>query len=449
MKIWPFDPFARESHGGQYLSDRGPGRKGSRRCGRYGSGWATGWGSRSSCTASGTCPARCRSPGRWSHSRRSGWRRPSRRRASRPRPSSPAPPRSPVVSGERPGHPLHVPGAAGDGRGAHRQPGPDVDRRAGGAEADRDHGGGVPAAAQAPQRRRARCTTCATAHVAANVPSLYLMETIRYNYRHVFPQLVEGLPPVVRGGDGVARLSAAPTGPGLGISLRPEIGEAPRGGAPVVTEKGERGWDARGAQSEAAGGGGETLGGALSPGLAGDRGWGRQCRPLEGKVVARHRGWRRGSGGPAPWPSPAPGRGWRWTRAARGRRRRRRSGNDRSRGRRGGRRCLAGGCIPAREVAAPGAGDGGVAGGAWTSWSTTPGRPSLRPLPTIWTPSPRRPGTPSSTSTSRPPSSSPARWPPTCAGPGAGASSTWRPSPACARWAAPSPTAPPRPRRVS
>jgi L-alanine-DL-glutamate epimerase-like enolase superfamily enzyme len=66
----------------------------------------------------------------------------------------------------------------------------------------------------------------ATAHVAANIPSLYLMETIRYNYRHVFPQLVEGLPPVVRGEDGVAHLSL-PTGPGLGISLRPEISEAP------------------------------------------------------------------------------------------------------------------------------------------------------------------------------------------------------------------------------
>jgi galactonate dehydratase len=66
----------------------------------------------------------------------------------------------------------------------------------------------------------------ATAHVAANIPSLYLMETIRYNYRHVFPQLVQGLPPVVRGEDGVAHLSL-PTGPGLGISLRPEISEAP------------------------------------------------------------------------------------------------------------------------------------------------------------------------------------------------------------------------------
>ncbi len=66
----------------------------------------------------------------------------------------------------------------------------------------------------------------ATAHVAANVPSLYLMETIRYNYRHVFPRLVQGLPEIIRGQDGVARL-ALPQGPGLGITLRDEILTAP------------------------------------------------------------------------------------------------------------------------------------------------------------------------------------------------------------------------------
>jgi L-alanine-DL-glutamate epimerase-like enolase superfamily enzyme len=61
----------------------------------------------------------------------------------------------------------------------------------------------------------------ASAHVAANVPNLYLLETIRFNYRHVFPQLVEGLPEVVRS-EGQARL-ALPTGPGLGVRLKPEL----------------------------------------------------------------------------------------------------------------------------------------------------------------------------------------------------------------------------------
>jgi L-alanine-DL-glutamate epimerase-like enolase superfamily enzyme len=65
----------------------------------------------------------------------------------------------------------------------------------------------------------------ASAHVAANVPNLYLLETIRFNYRHVFPQLVDGLPPLVREG-GQARL-ALPDGPGLGITLKRELLESP------------------------------------------------------------------------------------------------------------------------------------------------------------------------------------------------------------------------------
>ncbi|MGH2351458.1 MAG: enolase C-terminal domain-like protein, partial [Chloroflexota bacterium] len=66
----------------------------------------------------------------------------------------------------------------------------------------------------------------ATAHVAANVPNLYLMETIRYNYRHVFPPLVDGLPEIVREAGGEARL-ALPSGPGLGLTLRDEVLTAP------------------------------------------------------------------------------------------------------------------------------------------------------------------------------------------------------------------------------
>jgi galactonate dehydratase len=61
----------------------------------------------------------------------------------------------------------------------------------------------------------------ASVHVAANVPSLYLLETIRFNYRHAFPQLVDGLPEMLRV-DGEARL-ALPQGPGLGISLKREL----------------------------------------------------------------------------------------------------------------------------------------------------------------------------------------------------------------------------------
>ncbi len=66
----------------------------------------------------------------------------------------------------------------------------------------------------------------ASAHVAANVPSLYLLETIRSNYRHVFPQLVDGLPELVRE-NGEARL-ALPTGPGLGVTLKRELLEDSR-----------------------------------------------------------------------------------------------------------------------------------------------------------------------------------------------------------------------------
>ncbi|HEV2122223.1 MAG TPA: mandelate racemase/muconate lactonizing enzyme family protein [Chloroflexota bacterium] len=81
----------------------------------------------------------------------------------------------------------------------------------------------------------------ACAHVAANRPSLYLLETIRFNYRHVFPQLVEGLPEVVvtevndtptsplsgaaarvSGARRQARL-ALPNGPGLGVTLHPAL----------------------------------------------------------------------------------------------------------------------------------------------------------------------------------------------------------------------------------
>jgi L-alanine-DL-glutamate epimerase-like enolase superfamily enzyme len=67
----------------------------------------------------------------------------------------------------------------------------------------------------------------ACAHVAANVPSLYLLETIRYNCRHVFPQLVEGLPEFVVGDDGIRRL-ALPSGPGLGMRLKPELLNSPK-----------------------------------------------------------------------------------------------------------------------------------------------------------------------------------------------------------------------------
>jgi galactonate dehydratase len=65
----------------------------------------------------------------------------------------------------------------------------------------------------------------ACAHVAANVPNLYLLETIRFNYRHVFPQLVDGLPDMVREGD--EAFLSLPQGPGLGVSLRAHLLESP------------------------------------------------------------------------------------------------------------------------------------------------------------------------------------------------------------------------------
>jgi hypothetical protein len=76
----------------------------------------------------------------------------------------------------------------------------------------------------------------ACAHVAANVPNLYLLETIRYNYRHVFPQLVEGLPDVrlVEAGDDEVALPAGGAGAsgyeGPGLARGP----APAGGGPAA-----------------------------------------------------------------------------------------------------------------------------------------------------------------------------------------------------------------------
>lgn len=70
----------------------------------------------------------------------------------------------------------------------------------------------------------------AAMHVAANVPSLYLLEMIRHNTRHLFPQIVDELPPLVRvpGPDGRAEARLAlPAGPGLGISLSRRILDDP------------------------------------------------------------------------------------------------------------------------------------------------------------------------------------------------------------------------------
>lgn len=78
----------------------------------------------------------------------------------------------------------------------------------------------------------------AAMHVAANVPSLYLLETIRYNLRHVFPLLVDDLPPLVRvpGESGAPDLRLALlAGPGLGISLSRRIAGDPRAVRQVST----------------------------------------------------------------------------------------------------------------------------------------------------------------------------------------------------------------------
>lgn len=68
----------------------------------------------------------------------------------------------------------------------------------------------------------------AAAHVAANVPSLYLLEVIRSNLDITFPGIATGYPGLWRGpsGDGEARLRL-PQGPGLGVSLLPDVSDAP------------------------------------------------------------------------------------------------------------------------------------------------------------------------------------------------------------------------------
>ena len=67
-------------------------------------------------------------------------------------------------------------------------------------------------------------------HVAANLPSLYLLEMIRHKTRHFFPQIVDELAPLVRvpGPDGSAEARLAlPAGPGLGMSLSRRIIDDP------------------------------------------------------------------------------------------------------------------------------------------------------------------------------------------------------------------------------
>jgi len=57
----------------------------------------------------------------------------------------------------------------------------------------------------------------ASAHVAANLTNLYILETVRRHYQDEYPALVTATL------DPVAGLMPLPPGPGLGIELRPEV----------------------------------------------------------------------------------------------------------------------------------------------------------------------------------------------------------------------------------
>ncbi len=68
----------------------------------------------------------------------------------------------------------------------------------------------------------------ACAHVAASVPSLYLLEVIRSNLAVLFPQVASGYPDLVApAGAGDEVMLALPSGPGLGITLNPTVTDSP------------------------------------------------------------------------------------------------------------------------------------------------------------------------------------------------------------------------------
>jgi L-alanine-DL-glutamate epimerase-like enolase superfamily enzyme len=76
----------------------------------------------------------------------------------------------------------------------------------------------------------------ACAHVAASVPSLYLLEVIRSNLAVLFPQVATGYPNLVaprKAGDEVHL--ALPSGPGLGVTLNPAVTDSPETQRRVTT----------------------------------------------------------------------------------------------------------------------------------------------------------------------------------------------------------------------
>lgn len=77
----------------------------------------------------------------------------------------------------------------------------------------------------------------ACAHVAANIPSLYLLEVIRSNLHVVFPRIANGYPDLSRGDGGQESVHLRlPEGPGLGVSLLPDITQSPRTRTTVTSE---------------------------------------------------------------------------------------------------------------------------------------------------------------------------------------------------------------------
>jgi L-alanine-DL-glutamate epimerase-like enolase superfamily enzyme len=61
----------------------------------------------------------------------------------------------------------------------------------------------------------------AVLHLGVHIPNLYFIESVRAFYQTYFSVFVEGTPKAVDGH------FAAPDGPGLGVSLRPEMLERP------------------------------------------------------------------------------------------------------------------------------------------------------------------------------------------------------------------------------
>ena len=239
MKIWPFDPFA-QSHRGQYLSDRGS-REGLAplRAVRERVGDRMGVAIELHGCWNLPCAlqiARALEPlkAQWVEEAISPESIHTQAEFAR---ASPGPRGQTASAWPR----ASLPGPAGDRRGAHRQPGPNLDRRPGGAEADRDDGRGLPAPPQARTTKGARCTTSPRAHVRGQRPQpvpdgddpLQLPPRLP-------PGSSRGSSGSPRGGRGGPPLGSPP-GPELGIRPAPGDRRGAGGRSAGIRQRGERG----------------------------------------------------------------------------------------------------------------------------------------------------------------------------------------------------------------